>query len=82
MLIDQEEKEPIRNVLRNSRREGLAIFLEEFMELLVQEGFSFQDLLEALASWSFRRKLNPSSVVKHLENAASEMYSTQDRGKQ
>jgi hypothetical protein len=81
-MIDDEEKDLIRSALRSSRRQGLTIFVEEFMELLIKEGFSFQDLLEALASWSFRRKLNPESVVKHLENAASEMYSSQDRDKQ
>ncbi len=76
-MIDDEEKELIRSALRNFRREGLTIFLEEFMELLAQEGFSFQDLLQALASWSFRSKLKPDSVTKHLEDAALEIYYSQ-----
>lgn len=76
-MIDDEEKDSIRNALQNSRREGLAIFLEEFMGLLDQEGFSFPDLLEALASWSFRRKFKPNSVIKHLEDASLEIYRSQ-----
>jgi hypothetical protein len=76
-MIDDEEKDSIRNALQNSRREGLAIFLEEFMGLLAQEGFSFPDLLEALASWSFRRRLKPNSVIKHLEDASLEIYHSQ-----
>jgi len=76
-MIDDEEKDSIRSALQNSRRQGLAIFVEEFMDLLAQEGFSFSDLLEALASWSFRRELKPNSVIKHLEDASLEIYRSQ-----
>lgn len=79
-MIDSEQKTHIRTALRDSRREGLIIFVEEFISLLAQEGFSFQDLLESFAAWSFRKKSNPDSVIRHLEDAASELYRSQYRG--
>jgi hypothetical protein len=73
-MIDSEQKTSIRTALRDSRREGLIKFVEEFISLLEQEGYSFQDLLEALAAWMFRQRPNPEEAIKHLEDAALELH--------
>ncbi|MDZ8138224.1 MAG: hypothetical protein RM049_23440 [Nostoc sp. DedQUE04] len=73
MMIDSEQKISIRTALRDSRREGLINFMEDLIELLHQEGYSFQDLLEALAGWVDRQQPSPDLTVKHLEEAAMEL---------
>ncbi len=73
-MIYDEEQQAIRTVLRDSRIEALAIFMSDFVGLLHQEGFSFQDLLEGLAKWAYEHKTSPDSVVKHLEDAALELH--------
>ncbi|MEH2034047.1 MAG: hypothetical protein V7K67_31315 [Nostoc sp.] len=73
-MIDSEQQSHIRTALRDSRREGLIKFVEEFVTLLEQEGFSFQDLLEALAAWMDRQRPNPVEVIKLLEDAALELH--------
>ncbi len=73
-MIDSEQQLHIRTALRDSRREGLIKFVGEFISLLELEGFSFQDLLEALAAWMFRQRPNPDEVIKHLEDAALELH--------
>jgi len=73
MTIDSEQQSHIRTALRDSRREGLINFVEEFITLLHQEGYSFQDLLEALAGWGYRQQLPPDEVIRHLEDAALQM---------
>ncbi|MEH2384881.1 MAG: hypothetical protein V7K14_03615 [Nostoc sp.] len=72
-MIDSEQQAHIRTALRDSRREGLIKFFDEFITLLEQEGFSFQDLLEAIAAWMFQQRQNPVEVIKHLEDAAMEL---------
>ncbi|MEH1808416.1 hypothetical protein [Nostoc sp.] len=72
-MFDSEQQAHIRTALRDSRREGLIKFFDEFITLLEQEGFSFQDLLEAIATWMFRQRPNPEQVIKHLEDAAMEL---------
>ncbi|MEH2029814.1 MAG: hypothetical protein V7K67_09080 [Nostoc sp.] len=56
-MIDSEQKISIRNALRDTRREGLINFVEDLIGLLDQEGFSFQDLLEALFCWGYRQTI-------------------------
>jgi hypothetical protein len=73
-MIDSEQQTHIRTALRDSRREGLIKFFDEFITLLEQEGFSFQDLLEAIAVWMFRQRPNPEQAIKHLEDAALELH--------
>ena len=75
-MIDSDQQLHIRTALRDSRREGLIKFVEEFITLLELEGFSFQDLLEAFACWMDRQRPNPEEVIKHLENAAMELHRT------
>ena len=72
-MFDSDQQTHIRTALRDSRREGLIKFFDEFIILLEQEGFSFQDLLEAIAIWMFRQRPNPEEVIKHLEEAAMEL---------
>ena len=72
-MIYDSEQQSIRNALRDSKREGLIKFVEKFIPLLELEGFSLQDLLEALAAWMFRQRTNPDEVIKHLEDAALEL---------
>jgi hypothetical protein len=73
-MIDSEQKISIRNALRDSRREGLINFVEDLIGLLDQEGYSFQDLLEALAGWGYRQQLPPDEVIRHLEDAVSQLH--------
>jgi len=73
-MIDSEQKSHIRTALRDSRREGLINFVEEFITLLAQEGFSFQDLLEAIAGWGYRQQLPPDEVIRHLEDAVAILH--------
>ncbi|MEH1780245.1 MAG: hypothetical protein V7L26_14205 [Nostoc sp.] len=74
-MIDSEQQLHIRNALRDSRREGLINFVEDLIGLLAQEGFSFQDLLEALAGWGYRQQSPPpDEVIRHLEDAVSELH--------
>ena len=73
-MIDSDQQLHIRTALRDSRREGLIKFVEEFITLLELEGFSFQDLLEAFAVWMERGRPNPVEVIKHLEDAALELH--------
>ena len=77
-MIHDDEKQVICDALRLSRREGLSVFVEEFISLLAQEGFSLEDLLQAIASWLYRTKGNVE-VIKHLEDAALKLSPIQDK---
>ncbi|WP_375495380.1 hypothetical protein [uncultured Nostoc sp.] len=75
MMIDSEQKISIRTALRDSKREGLINFVEEFITLLDQEGYSFQDLLEAIVGYCYRLPESmPDSVTDRLEDAASQLH--------
>lgn len=81
-MIDSEQKISIRNALRDTKREGLINFVEDLIGLLDEEGFSFQDLLEALAGWGYRQQPPTDEVIRHLEDAVSELYHlTTNQGK-
>lgn len=68
--MDTQNSTEIRHTLRAFRREALTQFINEFMIILVQEGYSFEDLLEAITNWTNQNpKLAPA--VKHLEEAAA-----------
>ncbi|PHJ69120.1 hypothetical protein VF14_02995 [Nostoc linckia z18] len=62
----------IRHGLQDCRRDGLTQFFNEFMTVLIAEGYTFEDLLDAITSWV---ALNPEleDVVKHLEDAEQKM---------
>ena len=62
----------IRHALEDSRREGLTSFINQFMVLLVAEGYKFEDLLHALANWADEQS-GLDEVVKHLESAINEV---------
>lgn len=64
-----ENLESVKFALRDLRREALTKFVYELMGLLRQEGFSFEDLLEAQASWA-KHEPKLEVVVNHLEDAA------------
>jgi hypothetical protein len=71
--VDFESLAGIRHGLQDSRRQGLTLFLNEFMTVLVSEGYSFEDLLHALANWaSDQPRLD--EVVGHLEKATDEIH--------
>ncbi|MFN6535500.1 MAG: hypothetical protein RM021_003900 [Nostoc sp. EkiNYC01] len=58
----------LRVTLQDFRRQALTQFIHEFMRILISEGYTFEDLLDAITSWV---ALNPEleDVVKHLEEA-------------
>ncbi|BAY80513.1 hypothetical protein NIES25_70010 (plasmid) [Nostoc linckia NIES-25] len=80
-MIHDDEKRVIRDALRLSRREGLGFFVEEFVTVLAQEGFSLEDLLHGIASWLYRTE-GSVKVIRHLEDAATELSCIQDEDKQ
>ncbi|MBW4480735.1 MAG: hypothetical protein KME54_28830 [Tolypothrix brevis GSE-NOS-MK-07-07A] len=41
----------IRHGLQDCRRIGLTQFFNEFMPVLISEGFTFEDVLHAIALW-------------------------------
>lgn len=73
MIVDDEQKVSICTILRESRREGLKVFLSELFLLLQKEGFSLEDFLLAIATWACEQETFADSVVCHLENAATEL---------
>ena len=68
-----ENAEAIRIALQDYRRESLTRFMSEFIPLLRQEGYSLEDLINALADWTDRQH-GLSEAVKHLEEAASVVH--------
>ena len=62
---------PIRQRLEDLRKEALAQFMKEFIPLLEREGFTLDDLIDGIASYSCDMKLDQQIII-HLENAASE----------
>ncbi|MEH1808482.1 hypothetical protein [Nostoc sp.] len=71
-MIYDSEQQSIRNALRDSRIEALTLFLGDFIKLLTSEGFSLEDLLDALVK-NLEQKTVPDSAIKHLEEAATEL---------
>ncbi|MEH1821507.1 MAG: hypothetical protein V7L31_20910 [Nostoc sp.] len=72
-MIDVEEQKTIRWVLRISRGEALVPFVKDFLNLLNQEGFLLEDLLDALSKVTLSQRAIPSSVAQHLEDAVTEL---------
>lgn len=77
-MIDSEQKTAIRTALQDFRQQGLKNFVDEFLVLLQQEGFSFNDLLVALASLAHGQK-NSQMLVRFLEDAATEAQRVSSR---
>lgn len=65
-------QDEFRRKLQESRREVLTKIVEELVTVMQEEGFTVEDLLEALINWCnlhfFSNKLTSS-----LENAAGEV---------
>jgi len=76
--MDNESITAIRHVLQDCRREALAKFMGEFITILFQEGFSYKDLLDAIANRS-NEQPGLEKVVNHLEAAINEIYHTYKR---
>ncbi len=74
--MDFESLARIRDRLRDSRREGLTLFVNEFMPVLLSEGYSLEDLLHALANWTFEQPGLDKKVLFHLEKAIDGIHST------
>lgn len=74
--MDLESLAGIRYGLQDHRRQGLTQFFNEFMTVLVAEGYRFEDLLHAAANWASERT-GLEEVVAHLEKATDEIYKTE-----
>ncbi|MEH1808532.1 hypothetical protein [Nostoc sp.] len=72
-MIDAEEQKTIRWVLRISRGEALVPFVKDFLNLLNQEGFLLEDLLDALSKVTLSQRAIPGAVTRHLEEAVTEL---------
>jgi hypothetical protein len=69
MTIAPEEQQSIRYALRDCKWEALSIFMGDFMQLLTDEGFSLEDLLHVLATYS-DSQVAYKEATHHLEKAA------------
>ncbi|MFN6472595.1 MAG: hypothetical protein RMY36_023380 [Nostoc sp. SerVER01] len=58
--------------LQDCPHDGLTQFFNEFMTVLIAEGYTFEDLLDAITSWA-SDNLELEDVVKHLEDAKQKM---------
>ncbi|MHC5819377.1 MAG: hypothetical protein ACYT04_26735 [Nostoc sp.] len=72
--MDLESLAGIRHGLQDCRRSGLTQFFNEFMPVLISEGYSFEDVLRALANWADEQP-RLQEVVGHLEKAVNEIHS-------
>ena len=72
MSIAPEEEQSIRFALRDARWQALSDFMNDFIHLLIDEGFSFEDLLHALAHFS-DSQLQYKKATIHLEEAAKKI---------
>jgi hypothetical protein len=73
--MDLESLAGIRYGLQDCRREGLTKFFNEFMPILFSQGYTFEDVLHALANWA-NEQPRLEEVVGHLEKATNEIRST------
>ncbi|MEH2067862.1 MAG: hypothetical protein V7K47_06800 [Nostoc sp.] len=62
----------IRCALQDLRCQALTQFMGELMQILTVEGYTLEDLLDAVTTL-VSEKPELESVVKHLENAEKEM---------
>lgn len=74
--MDLESLAGIRHGLQDHRRQGLTEFLNEFMVVLVAEGYKFEDLIHAAANWASERA-GLEEAVGHLEKATDEIFQAQ-----
>ncbi|PMB08211.1 hypothetical protein CEN49_10640 [Fischerella thermalis CCMEE 5273] len=72
--MNLESQRGIRHGLQDSRRDGLTLFMNEFMTVLLSEGYTFEDLLHALANWASEQP-QLDEVVGYLEKATDEIHS-------
>ncbi|MEH1780397.1 MAG: hypothetical protein V7L26_15020 [Nostoc sp.] len=73
--MDLESLTGIRHGLEDHRRDGLTQFFNEFMTVLLGQGYTFEDLLHAAANWASERT-GLEEVVGHLEKATDEIHSS------
>ncbi|MFN6475312.1 hypothetical protein [Nostoc sp. DedQUE07] len=76
-MMDYERE--IRFTLQDLRCQALTQFMGEFMQILATEGYTLEDLLDAVTSL-VSEKPELESVVKHLENAEQELRSISTTG--
>lgn len=74
-MFDSEQKASIVSALEDCRQQALIQFVDQFVALLEEQGYSLREFLQALASWMFTKKPN-SLTVKYLEDAAMELCKT------
>jgi|GEM_PF-6273558 len=58
----------IRHLIEDIKSEAIEKFVAELMTELLRQGFTFADVLDALATWS--SELRADEVVKKLEELA------------
>ena len=58
----------VRHAIEDIKSEALEKFVAELMSELIRQGFTFADVLNALAGWSVGRV--PDEVVRKLEEIA------------
>ncbi|MEH1920595.1 hypothetical protein [Nostoc sp.] len=63
--MDLESLAGIRHGLQDSRRDGLTEFFHEFMLVLLSEGYSFEDLLHAIANWASEQPRLDELAIPH-----------------
>jgi hypothetical protein len=62
-------QETIQDALQECRERSLAMFVDEFMEILSQQGYSLEEFLWAMASWAYSQS-NSNETVYYIERAS------------
>lgn len=62
-------QETIQDALQECRERALAMFVEEFMQILSQQGYSLEEFLWAMAGWAYS-KSNSNETVYYIERAS------------
>lgn len=72
-----ENTEAIRQTLQDFRREALTKFMLELLKVLKQEGYTFEDLLEAIANIVHSSpELSDTNAACYMEKAIALIFNT------
>ncbi|MCC5639294.1 hypothetical protein LC593_26410 [Nostoc sp. CHAB 5844] len=71
--MDKEAKTSIANALDEAKAVALAEFMGDFIGILEQKGYSFSNLLDALAEWA-GKQTKYREVLQYLEKASDEAF--------
>lgn len=71
--MNSEFEKTIASTLEDCRAEALAKFMAKLIGILERNGYTFADLLDALACWAYTQT-DYREVVQHLEKAGDKAH--------